>query len=242
VKTKITVKDQTTIVIGGLIQDRVVTGVRKTPLLGDIPVLGWLFRDQTTTKTKTNLLLFLTPYIIRDHTDYRRILERKRREQKEFMEQMYGAQAPAYDAVVEWERKGGPYAKLRRDVDTETQKFENGGRGAPGEGAVGPDVKPDPRLQVRPPGPPAPAKPPASPRPGTPAPGTPRSSPSGTAPGPAPEPGTPTGAAPAAAPGEPDPATAGSSASLQGVLPAWPSPPPEVVPGPPPPRPAPANP
>jgi len=141
VKTKITVKDQSTIVIGGLMQDRVVTGVRKTPILGDIPVLGWLFREQTTTKTKTNLLLFLTPYVIRDHSDYQRILERKRREQQEFERELYGRRTE-YNATVDYERKGGPYAKMRRDVAIESAKFEHGGSGAPGEGAVGPDVKP----------------------------------------------------------------------------------------------------
>jgi general secretion pathway protein D len=140
VKTKVTVKDQTTIIIGGLIQDRTITGVHKTPLLGDIPVLGWLFRDQTTTKTKTNLLLFLTPYIIRDQSDYRRILDRKRREQREFIEEFYGP-VPAYKVVVDYERKAGPYARMRRDVETETLKFENGGPGAPGEGAIGPDAR-----------------------------------------------------------------------------------------------------
>ncbi|HSB19459.1 MAG TPA: type II secretion system secretin GspD, partial [Anaeromyxobacteraceae bacterium] len=165
VKTKITVKDQTTIVIGGLIQDRTITGVHKTPLLGDIPVLGWLFRDQTTTKTKTNLLLFLTPYIIRDQSDYRRILERKRREQRQFIEEFYGP-VPDYKVVVDYERKAGPYARLRRDVQTETLKFENGGPGAPGEGAIGPDTRRHgpaggtPPAGGAPPKSPAPAPPP----------------------------------------------------------------------------------
>lgn len=137
VKTKITVKDQTTIVIGGLIQDRTVTSIHKTPLLGDIPVLGWLFRDQVTTKTKTNLLLFLTPYIIRDQSDYQRVLERKRKEQQEFMEEFYG-KAPGYQVSIDYERKPGPYSRLHRDVETELMKVENGGPGAPGEGVVGP--------------------------------------------------------------------------------------------------------
>ena len=45
VKTKVVVKDQSTIVIGGLVQDRNVTSVSKIPLLGDIPILGWAFRS-----------------------------------------------------------------------------------------------------------------------------------------------------------------------------------------------------
>ena len=42
--------------------------VTKVPFLGDIPLLGWLFKYKTTAKKKTNLLVFLTPYIIKDHS------------------------------------------------------------------------------------------------------------------------------------------------------------------------------
>jgi general secretion pathway protein D len=200
VKTKITVKDQTTIIIGGLIQDRAITGVHKTPILGDIPVLGWLFRDQTTTKTKTNLLLFLTPYVIRDQSDYQRILERKRREQREFIEEFYGP-VPEYKVVVDYARKAGPYSRLRRDVEIENLKFENGGPGAPGEGAVGPGLRGRRPAGAEPPAPPS-ERPPAAapPPPAEPAPpGAPAGEPHT---GPAPEQPAP-GAAPAPVPGVP---------------------------------------
>jgi general secretion pathway protein D len=137
IKTNISVKDQSTIVIGGLIQERTIQGVRKIPLLGDIPLLGWLFRSTNNTKTKTNLLLFLTPYIIHDQSDYRRIYERKRQEQQDFLQAFYG-QKSAYEPVVDYHRKTGPYTKVRRDIATERLKLENGGPGAPGEGAVTP--------------------------------------------------------------------------------------------------------
>ncbi len=133
VKTKIVAKDQHTIVIGGLIQDRTIQAVRKVPVLGDIPVLGWLFRDTVTTKTKTNLLLFLTPYIIRDASDYRRILDRKRREQREFVEQYLGRQVAEYDVTIDFARKSGPYAAMRRAIDEETTRAES-------ERVVGPDA------------------------------------------------------------------------------------------------------
>jgi general secretion pathway protein D len=60
-KTTVSVQDQQTIVIGGLIRDTITTDVNKVPLLGDIPVIGALFRNTTTRKNKTNLLLLLTP-------------------------------------------------------------------------------------------------------------------------------------------------------------------------------------
>jgi general secretion pathway protein D len=137
VKTQIVARDQSTIVIGGLIQDRATKTVKKVPLLGSLPIIGWLFRDTETTKQKTNLLLFLTPYIIRDESDYRRIFERKRKEQQEFIEAFYG-KSSKYDIAVEWDRKAGPFARMHRAVGEEALKLENGGPGLPGEGMTGP--------------------------------------------------------------------------------------------------------
>jgi general secretion pathway protein D len=132
VKTQIVARDQSTIVIGGLIQERNVRSVKKIPLLGSLPVLGWLFRDTVTTKSKTNLLIFLTPYIIRDESDYRRIYEKKRKEQQEFIEQFYG-RVPAYEVEVDFARKAGPYTRMRAGIVEESSKLENGGPGAPDE-------------------------------------------------------------------------------------------------------------
>lgn len=136
-KTVIVARDQTTVVIGGLIQDRTINSVTKTPFLGDIPVLGWLFRDNQSTKLKTNLLLFLTPYIIQDQGDFRRIFERKMREREEFIAAFYGTPL-GYDVPIDYARKAGPAGTLVRTVDAEKVKIENGGVGAPGEKAVAP--------------------------------------------------------------------------------------------------------
>lgn len=54
------------IVLGGLIQDSVSSGQDKVPLLGDIPLLGNLFRHETRQHTKTNLMVFIRPYVMRD--------------------------------------------------------------------------------------------------------------------------------------------------------------------------------
>ncbi|HEY6004724.1 MAG TPA: type II secretion system secretin GspD, partial [Anaeromyxobacter sp.] len=132
VKTQIVARDQSTIVIGGLIQERNVRSVKKIPFLGSLPVVGWLFRDTVSTKSKTNLLIFLTPYIIRDESDYRRIYEKKRKEQQEFIEQFYGRQ-PSYEVEVDFARKAGPYTRMRAGIVEESNKLENGGPGSPGE-------------------------------------------------------------------------------------------------------------
>jgi len=63
-KTSVVVQNKQTVVIGGLMQDRDEETTEKAPFLGDIPFLGWLFKYKTTQKTKTNLLVFLTPHIV----------------------------------------------------------------------------------------------------------------------------------------------------------------------------------
>ncbi len=63
-KTKVSVEDGKTIVVGGLIQNKKVTSEAKVPVLGDIPLLGWLFKQKTTEYQKSNLLVFITPHIV----------------------------------------------------------------------------------------------------------------------------------------------------------------------------------
>jgi general secretion pathway protein D len=65
-KTSVVVKDAQTVVIGGLMQETEQKCFQKMPLLGDLPGLGWLFKFRTTSKSKTNLLVFLTPYIVKE--------------------------------------------------------------------------------------------------------------------------------------------------------------------------------
>ena len=62
--TTVFVRDQDTIAMGGLMRDRENFVESKVPLLGDIPVLGWLFKNKSKTRDKVNLLFFLTPRII----------------------------------------------------------------------------------------------------------------------------------------------------------------------------------
>jgi len=62
--TTVVVKDGHTVVIGGMIRDDKIKNVRKVPFLGNLPLFGPLFRSETTTSEKTNLLIFMTPHII----------------------------------------------------------------------------------------------------------------------------------------------------------------------------------
>jgi len=67
IQTKVLAQDSRVVVLGGLIKDDVQDGVQKVPLLGDIPYLGRLFRTDQVKATKTNLLIFIRPTIIRDN-------------------------------------------------------------------------------------------------------------------------------------------------------------------------------
>jgi general secretion pathway protein D len=66
VESTVLVDDREIVVIGGLIQDSVRDGVEKVPLFGDIPLLGALFQYKTRARSKTNLMVFLRPTVLRD--------------------------------------------------------------------------------------------------------------------------------------------------------------------------------
>ncbi len=66
IKTAVLARDQQTVVLGGLIEDTFRDTVQKIPLLGDIPLLGHLFKATRTTKDKRNLMVFIHPVIMRD--------------------------------------------------------------------------------------------------------------------------------------------------------------------------------
>ena len=68
IKTNVLVEDGQILVLGGLIDDQLTESAQKVPLLGDVPLLGNLFRYRSTTKLKRNLMVFLHPVILRDPT------------------------------------------------------------------------------------------------------------------------------------------------------------------------------
>jgi len=93
-QTTVVVADSDTIVLGGLIRDKIEETVNKIPLLGDIPLIGWLFRSKTSSVEKRNLLIFMTPHIIRQYEKIRTILDKKLRERDEFLEESTGGTDP----------------------------------------------------------------------------------------------------------------------------------------------------
>jgi general secretion pathway protein D len=115
-KTQVVVNDQTSVVIGGLIQERDIYSETKVPLLGDIPILGYLFKYAKKTKKKTNLLILLTPYIIKDQLDLQAIRERKIREREEFVRSFSSLNEMKYAPRTDYRRKRGLLEEINRSI------------------------------------------------------------------------------------------------------------------------------
>lgn len=157
-KTTVVVRSQDSVVIGGLVRERETVGESKIPLLGDIPLLGWLFKRQNRVKEKVNLLLIITPYIIRGPADFQRIFERKMAERKEFVDRYYGA-TPEYRASINWDQKTGPLARYRAGVRHELMRAENGGPGLADQDVIRANQPPAPGPKGFDPQPPPPGGP-----------------------------------------------------------------------------------
>jgi type IV pilus assembly protein PilQ len=71
VKTEVLVENGGTVVIGGIYEQNDRTDVTKVPLFGDIPVIGFFFRNTTTSSSKTELLVFITPRIVNERLTIR---------------------------------------------------------------------------------------------------------------------------------------------------------------------------
>jgi general secretion pathway protein D len=79
-KTSVVVKDNQTVVIGGLIQEKEEEIVTKVPFLSDIPLLGLLFQQKSKSKNKTNLIVFLTPHIVKEAAYLAKLTDVKKKE------------------------------------------------------------------------------------------------------------------------------------------------------------------
>ncbi|HSY23149.1 MAG TPA: type II secretion system secretin GspD [Polyangiaceae bacterium] len=123
-QTQLVVKDQQTAVIGGLMRNQLTRTDTKIPLLGDIPVLGALFRSRSTTVQKSNLILILTPYIIREQADLRTVFERKMQERQELLDHyfVFGDQAE-YQPPKDYSRTNGLLEDIRQSyMDVSDQR------------------------------------------------------------------------------------------------------------------------
>lgn len=79
-QTSVSVKDGETIILGGMIRSTVTATTNKIPLLGDIPILGNLFKSTSHQKAKTELLVFLTPHVVRSSEEAKKLREDQQKE------------------------------------------------------------------------------------------------------------------------------------------------------------------
>jgi general secretion pathway protein D len=127
-KTIVVAKDQQTVLIGGLMSDKVINSVTKIPILGDIPILGFFFRNTTKHVVKTNLIIALTPYVINDQSDLRRVLEKKMKERREFVERFGGEERPNPEAQIDYRRKRGMLEEINvaaREIEVEEKELHD---------------------------------------------------------------------------------------------------------------------
>jgi type II secretory pathway component GspD/PulD (secretin) len=118
--TQMLLEDGETAVLGGLIEENETETVTKIPLLGDIPLLGYLFKNVETNRTHRNMILFVTVRIVRTKRDAREALEAQLRERQTRMRKEY------YENV----RKVEYY-------EPEAETDEGAAEAGPGEGEMG---------------------------------------------------------------------------------------------------------
>ena len=100
IETSITLKNNETAVIGGLTRASNTNTTTKIPILGDLPLLGWLFKNSQTDREQSNLIVFITPNIIRSAEEHKNILSNKLKERMEFIRQFTGNKDP-YKKITE---------------------------------------------------------------------------------------------------------------------------------------------
>ena len=115
-KQMVTVKNGQTIVMSGLMNTNETETYQKIPFLGDIPILGWLFRNTNKEKQSTNLVVFLTPYIIHGPGDLAAIYDAKLNERNMFFNRIYGTSGVDSELFKRLpSREDGAYRPTRRD-------------------------------------------------------------------------------------------------------------------------------
>ncbi|MGF1605429.1 MAG: type II secretion system secretin GspD [Rhodothalassiaceae bacterium] len=124
IQTQVLVDDGEIIVLGGLIEDNEQISLDKVPLLGDIPGLGRLFRSEGRSRTRTNLMVFLRPTIVRDLNDLRRVTGRKYDYIRAEQILRSGSNSSSLDALVEDLLGAGPAAHTPPDTAPERPAYE----------------------------------------------------------------------------------------------------------------------
>lgn len=140
IETKVLADNGQTIVLGGLIQDDIQEAGNKVPILGDIPLIGRLFRNDSVTKRKNHLMVFLRPLIVRDSRDltgatgekYRTIREAQLSKREADMKFLRKDDLPL---MPEWEEQLRYLQQLKSQGEVFDLQTRRGGSSATGTAA-----------------------------------------------------------------------------------------------------------
>lgn len=113
---KVVARDDQPVVLGGLVQEVEREAVSQVPGLGQIPLLGWLFKSKRRTKAKVNLLMILVPHILETPDDARRIHKRRMDERMEFLERFTAFKRRDLDTNVNYRKKAGLLASINAEA------------------------------------------------------------------------------------------------------------------------------
>jgi general secretion pathway protein D len=115
IKTTVVVKDQQTVVIGGLQKNKESDGQAKVPILGEIPVIGFFFRKSATSQERRNLVLMITPHVIEGPEDFQAIFKRKIEEHREF-EARFRREGDGFVVGIDYGKKHGALEAMRQSL------------------------------------------------------------------------------------------------------------------------------
>ncbi|OGL40479.1 MAG: type II secretion system protein GspD [Candidatus Schekmanbacteria bacterium RIFCSPHIGHO2_02_FULL_38_11] len=109
-KTTVVVQNQETIIIGGLIRETNTPSVKKIPCLGDIPWIGWFFSRVSSTREKTNLLIFLKPTVVNTPQELAKLSDEKKAKAREIREEDENKKDIFYKTIIDgnlkfWKKK-----------------------------------------------------------------------------------------------------------------------------------------
>ncbi len=131
VENTVYVRDGEAVMIGGIIQENYSESETKVPWLGDIPIFGWAFKTVGDTVRKTNLIIVLTPHIVRDPDDLKRLTVMNREEFRnsagealDFDEADLEERRKAIAAGMDLPRDVNP---VRRELDVQTRRYPTEG-------------------------------------------------------------------------------------------------------------------
>ncbi len=129
IKTFLTIPDGDTAVLGGLIREDLKEVMMKVPLLGDLPLIGWLFKSKLSSSEKNNLLVFVTPKVLKNREDNKNIISKKLDQRIDFIKQSGGVDphGKKLDEIVKSNAANNPGLAPSGDTSSELDGFSTEG-------------------------------------------------------------------------------------------------------------------